>query len=161
MPWVAGATVRYRNMLTQQESIIQRMSKQTAAAETNPHEQEQNRPLIATYFLSSEIPTVRGTGNQQEPVVSFAPGDSLVMLNLSIPQSTGLFRATLSSFVDEQELLRVNQLKPVKTDRGWVVSFPLPSSSVRSDTDYLITLTLQDKTGRATPVSRFLFMVRK
>lgn len=156
-----GATVRYRNMLTQQESIIQRMSKQTAAAETNPHKREQNRPLIATYFLSSEIPTVRGTGNQQEPVVSFAPGDSVVMLNLSIPQSTGLFRATLSSFVDEQELLRVNQLKPVKTDRGWVVSFPLPSSSVTSDTDYLITLTPQDKTGRATPVSRFLFMVRK
>lgn len=156
-----GATVRYRNKLTQQESIIQRMSKQTVAVETKPQGQEQNPPLIATYFLSSEIPTVRGTGNQQEPVVSFAPGDSLVMLNLSIPQSTGLFRATLSSFVDEQELLRVNQLKPVKTDRGWVVSFPLPSSSVTSDTDYLITLTLQDKTGRATPVSRFLFMVRK
>ena len=95
-----GATVRYRNMLTQQESIIQRMSKQTAAAETNPHRGEQNRPLIGTYFLSSEIPTLRGTGNQQEPVVSFAPGDSLVMLNLSVPQSSGLFRATLSSFVD-------------------------------------------------------------
>ena len=137
------------------------MSKQTVSAESKPPGQEQNLPVIATYFLSSEIPTVRGTGNPQEPVVSFAPGDSLVTLNLLIPQSTGLFRATLSSFVDQQEILRVNQLKQVKTDRGWVVSFPLPSSSVSSDTDYLITLSLQDKTGRATAVSRFLFMVRK
>ena len=156
-----GATIRYRNLLAQQESTIQRMSKQPESVETKPHAQEQNPPLIATYFLSSEIPTVRGAGNPQESVVSFAPGDSLVMLNLSVPQSTGSFRATLSSFLDEQELLRQNQLKPVKTERGWVVSFPLPSSSVTSDTDYLITLALQDKTGKATAVSRFLFKVRK
>jgi hypothetical protein len=157
--WLA-ATVHYR--LTQQESIIQRMSKQTAAVvETKPHAQEQNPPHIATYFLSSEIPTVRGTGNPQESVVSFAPGDSLVMLNLPTPQPTGSFQATLSSFLDEQELLRQNQLKPVKTDKGWVVSFPLPSSAVTNDTDYLITLALQDKTGKATAVSRFLFKVRK
>jgi len=158
--WMA-ATAHYRSRLAQQQTTIQQMSKQTVAAETKPQSQDQNPPLVATYFLSSEIPTVRGAGNPQEPVVSFGPGDPLVMLNLVTPQSTGSFRATLASFADDQELLRQNQLKPVKTEKGWVVNFPLPSSAVRNDTDYLITLALQDKTGRATSVSRFLFKVRK
>lgn len=154
------ATVHYRNELAQQESIIQGTSKQALAVESKPPRSEQP-PLIATYFLSSEAPSVRGTGNPQERVVSFAPGDSLVKLNLAIPQFTGSFRATLTSFVDDQELLRQNQLKPLKTENGWVVSFLLPSSSVTNDTDYLVTLALQDKTGKATPVSRFLFRVQK
>jgi hypothetical protein len=160
--WLA-ATVHYKGRLAEQASVAQRMS--TQATETRPIEQEQNPPrpnsVIATYFLSSEIPTVRGTGSAQEPIVTFAPGDSLVMLHLSIPQSTGSFRATLSSFLDEQELLQENQLKPVKTERGPVVSFPLPSSLVTDGTDYLITLSALDKTGKTTPVSRFLFKVRK
>lgn len=158
--WLA-ATAHYRTKLAQQASVIQRISQ----TETKPVNQEQtpprSTPVIATYFLSSEIPSVRGTGNAQEPVVTFAPGESLVMLNLSIAQSTGSFRATLSSFVDEQELLRQNQLTPVKTEKGWVVSVPLPPSSVTNNTDYLVTLAVLDHAGRATPVSRFIFKVRK
>jgi hypothetical protein len=160
--WLA-ATAHYKSRRAEQASVAQRMS--TQATETKPIGQEQNpprsTPAIATYFLSSEIPTVRGTGSAQEPVVTFAPGDSLVMLHLSIPQSTGSFRATLSSFLDEQELLQENQLKPVKTERGPVVSFSLPSSLVTDDTHYLITLFTLDKTGKTTPMSRFLFKVRK
>jgi hypothetical protein len=160
--WLA-ATVHYKSKLAEQANVIQRIS--TQAAGTKPLGQKQtppqSTPVIGTYFLSSGIPTVRGTGNAQETVVSFAPGDSLVMLNLSIPQSTGLFRATLSSFLDEQELLWQNQLKPMKTEKGWVVSVPLPASSVANNTDYLLTLAALDKAGKATPVSRFLFRVQK
>ena len=94
--------------------------------------------------------------------MTFVPGDSLVMLNLSVGRvKHRSYRATLSPFMEEQELLTENLLKPKAKGNDWVLEFALPSSLVADNTHYLITLAALDGQGRTTPITRFLFKVRK
>jgi hypothetical protein len=163
--WLA-ATSNYRGKLAHQQSTIEQMAAQIASQKTAPPAQEQKAPqpakTIATYFLASATPSLRGTDNPAEPVVTFAPGDSLMMLDLAVAQGErGSYRATLSSFPEEQELLRENLLKPIKKSNGWVVEVALPSAHLADRTHYLVTLETLDRGGRVTPVTRVLFEVRK
>lgn len=163
--WLA-ATANYRSKLADQQSTVEHMAAEIASQKTAIASQEQKPPqpakIVATYFFASGNPTLRGTENPEERVVTFAPGDSLVMLNLAVTQGAhGSYRTTLSSFPEEQDLLSENSLKPAKRRNDWVVEFALPSTLVADKTHYLVTLAALDKGGRATPVSRVLFEVRK
>jgi hypothetical protein len=163
--WLA-ATKNYRSKLAHQESTIEHLTAQIASQKTTvaSAEQKPSQPakIIATYFLASANPSLRGTDNPKEEVVTFAPGNSLVMLDLAVARGeNGSYRATLSSFPDEQELFRENRLKPIQKRYGWVVEFALPSAHVRDRTHYLVTLEIPDSGGRMAPVTRFLFEVRK
>ena len=161
-----GARAHYRSKLAQQQKTVEHMAAEIASQQTASASQQQKPPLpkdiVATFFLTSANPSLRGTENPEEPVVTFAPGDSLVMLDLSVVEGKyGSYRASLSSFVEQHELLRENSLKPAKKRNDWVVEFALPSTLVADRTHYLITLEALDGAGRITPVSRFLFEVRK
>jgi hypothetical protein len=163
--WLA-ATANYRRKLAHQQSMVDHMAAQIAskkAANALPEQKPSHAAqVIATYFVASRNPSLRGTGNPEEPVVTFAPGDSLVMLDLAVVEGEhGSYRATVSSFPEEKELLSENSLRPVKRDNDWVVEFALPSTLVADHTHYLVTLDSLDSQVRATSVSRFLFEVRK
>ncbi len=163
--WLA-ATVNYRGKLAHQQSTIEHLASQIASQKTAPPPAEQKHPqpatTIATYFLASATPSLRGTDNPEEPVVTFTPGDSLVMLDLGIAQPEhSFYRATLSSFPEEQELLREDLLRPIKKSDGWVVELALSSARVTDRTHYLVTVETLDRTGHVTPVTRVLFEVRK
>jgi hypothetical protein len=94
--------------------------------------------------------------------VTFAPDVSVVMLDLAVaPGQHRSYRATVSSFPEEQELLRENLLRPIQKRNRWVVEFALPSAHVENRTHYLVTLETLDSGGRVTPVTRILFEVRK
>jgi hypothetical protein len=68
-----------------------------------------------------------------------------------------MYRATLSSFPEEQERLSEATLRPLKSGNRWIVEFALPTALVESDTHYLLTLTPTEGTDSA----RYLFEVRK
>lgn len=159
--WVAGTT-HYRSKAAQVQIPVQQTIAQTAG---NTVPQQQSPALthrIPSYLLASGVPSLRGTENAKEPVVTFAPDNPLVMLDLSISGFTkGSYRATLSNFVDDQELLREDGLIPQKKDGGWIVEFAVPYTLVTNDSHYLVTLVTIDSVGKATPVSRFLFKAQK
>lgn len=158
-----GASAHYRSKLAQQEKTVKHMAAEIASQSAV---QQEKPPLpthiVATFFLTSTNPSLRGTDNPEESVVTFAPGDSLVMLDLAVVEGKhGSYRASVSSFVEQHELLWEDSLKPEKKRSDWVVEFALPSVLVTDRTHYLITLEALDGAGRLTPVSRFLFEVRK
>lgn len=161
-----GASAFYRSKVARQQQTIAHMAAEIASQNAASAPPQQKPPLptdiVATFLLTSASPSLRGTDNPEEPVVTFAPGASLVMLDLSaVEGKNGSYRASLSSFVEQHELLREDSLKPSKTRNGRVVEFALPSTLVVDRTHYLITLDTLDGAGHSTSVSRFLFEVRK
>ena len=148
--------------LAQDHLIIGRMTEEvasqkaaTAALERVPKASAQ---AIARYAFRSEAANLRGIGSPGEPVLTFAPGEALVLLELPTGSDEhGSYRVTLSSFPQEQERLRETALKPVKRQGQWVVEFALPAALVEGDTHYLLALAQPDGgEGR-----RYVFEVRK
>jgi len=163
--WLAG-TANYRGRLAHEQTTFVHVAPDAASRGTAIVPPEQSPPeaakIVATYFFASEKPILRGIQNPEERVVTFAHGDSLVMLDLAVvPGEHAAYRAALSSFPDEQELLRENALSPTKKGNNWVVEFALPSALVAGRAHYLVTLSAADRGGRSTPISRFLFEVQK
>ena len=159
---VLVSSLYFESRLAQDRLVIGRMTEEvasqkvaTAAVERPPKASAQ---AIARYAFRSEPSNLRGMGSPGEPVVTFAPGESLVFLELPAGNDEhGAYRVTLSSFPQEQERLSEPALKPVKREGQWVVEFALPAALVEGDTHYLLALTrLDGAEGR-----RYLFQVRK
>jgi hypothetical protein len=141
------------------EGRAQVASDHAVAPQQKPSESV--RP-IPTFLLAAGIPSLRGTGNAPEPIVPFAPGDPLVMLELpGADPAHRRYRATLSTFADGRQLLSEDLSVRKETDAGAVVAFAVPSALVAGGVHYLVTLATLDPSGRATPVSRFLFKAAK
>lgn len=156
------SSLYFESRLAQDRLVIGRMTQQeasqkvaTAAVERAP---KASVPAIARYAFRSEPSNLRGIGSPGEPVVTFAPGESVALLELPAGSDEhGAYRVTLSSFPQEQERLSETALKPVKREGQWVVEFALPAALVEADTHYLLALTrLDGAEGR-----RYLFEVRK
>jgi hypothetical protein len=162
---VVGALVSslyFGSRLAQDRLIIGRMTEEvasqraaTAALERAP---KASARAIARYAFRGEASNLRGLGSPGEPVVTFAPGESLVLLELPVGNDEhSAHRVTLSSFPQEQERLSEAALKSVKREGQWVVEFALPAALVEGDTHYLLTLSQPDGAeGR-----RYVFEVRK
>jgi hypothetical protein len=163
--WLAR-TANDRSRLAHVQTTAEHIAPDSASRATAIVPPEQGPPepaqIVATYFFAPEKPILRGMENPQERVVTFAHGDSLLKLDLAVvPGEHASYRAALSSFPGEQELLRENALSPRKKGNNWVVEFALPSALVVDRTHYLVTLSAADRGGRATAISRFLFEVQK
>lgn len=161
-----GVTANYRSRLEQEQHILQSSAQepasQKAAVGSSPSSLAQPAAAVPQYFLPLQNPSLRGEDQTEEPVVTFAPGNSLVMLHLPVADDKQRFyRATLSSFVEETERLTENQLKPEKKGNAWFIEFALPSSAVTDNTHYLITMAASDRKNQSGIMARFLFKVRK
>lgn len=161
-----GATLHDRSKLAQEQSRVENLLAQAASHSKPAVSTEQtpslSAPAIPTYSLTSQDPGLRGPGNPAEPVLTFAPRVPLVRLDLSLAQAAhGSYRATLSHFIEDREIITENSLKPISKNGQWVVEFSLPASLVADQTHYLITLATSDNNGKARPIARFVFMVRK
>ena len=147
----------------QDRRIIGRMAAEVAAQRAVIAALEQRAPnpsaqLPAHYAFSSDAPNLRGTGNQGEPVVTFAPAQSMVILELPIAGGEhALYSVKLSSFPEEQERLTETALRPVRNGNRWFVEFSLPAVLVQSNTHYLLALTQMS----GADSGRYLFQVRK
>ncbi len=155
--WLAG-TAHYKSG----KIPVQQTTAQTAGNTVPQQQSPVATHRIPTYLLASGVPSLRGTENAKEAIVTFAPDSPLVMLDLSVSEfMKKSYRATLSDFVDDQELLREDALTSHKKNGGWIVEFAVPSAVVTNDSHYLVTLASIDSGGKATPVSRFLFKAQK
>jgi hypothetical protein len=155
-----GAYLGFR--ISQDRLIIGRMATEVASqkAAISALEQAARRSaqLAARYAFRSDASNLRGTGSPGEPVVSFASGESMVILELPVADGEhALYRATLSSFPQEQERLSETALRPVKSGNHWIVEFALPAGLVDGNTHYLLTLTQMS----GADSGRYLFEVRK
>ena len=160
---VLATSLYFGSRLSQDRLIIGRMTEEVASqkaaiAAALERAPKAPTPAIARYAFRSEASNLRGIGGAGEPVVTFAPGESLVLLELPIGTAAqGVYRVTLSSFPQEQERLSEAALKPVKRAGQWVVELALPAALVETDTHYLLALTGPD--GAEGP--RYLFEVQK
>ena len=139
-------------------------SQHVTIASTNQSTQSAQRQANAalTYLIASGEPNLRGTGHTEETIVTFGPGDRIAILNIAVAADDHhSFRAVLSSFPDEQELLSENALNTAKSENRKVVEFSVPSTVVSDRTHYLVTLYIVDNRGHKTLVSRNLLEVRK
>jgi hypothetical protein len=155
-----GAYLGFR--ISQDRLIIGRMAAevtdQKAAIAALEQAPKRSAQLVAHYTFRSDAPNLRGTGSPGEPVVSFARGEPMVILELPVADSEHtLYRVKLSSFPEEHERLSETALRPVKSGNHWVVEFALPAALVEGDTHYLLTLTQMS----GADSGHYLFEVRK
>ena len=158
--WVAMAAY-YQLRLSREQSVIGQMTAQIAeqhATIASLRRAPSHVGEALTHYAFTSEGSLRGPGNPGEPVVVFGPGESLVVIEL--PATGGeqaSYRATLSSFPEEQERLRETGLRTVLKGTDRIVVFPLPAALVASDTHYLISLTQMN----GADSRRFVFEVRK
>ncbi|MBV8805591.1 MAG: hypothetical protein JO042_11095 [Sinobacteraceae bacterium] len=113
---------------------------------------------VAHYAFRSDAPSLRGTGNPGEPVVSFAPGEAVIILELPVPEGEhGSYHVTLSSFPQEEAQLSEMSLRPVKSGNRWIVEFALPAARVENNMHYLLAMTR----GSSGDTRHYIFEVRK
>jgi hypothetical protein len=113
---------------------------------------------VAHYAFRSDAPSLRGTGNPGEPVVSFAPGEAVIILELPAPDGErGSYHVTLSSFPQEEAQLSEMSLRPVKSGNRWIVEFALPAARVDNKMHYLLAMTR----GSSGDTGHYIFEVRK
>jgi hypothetical protein len=156
----AGAYLAFR--LSQDHLIMSRMAAEIAEQKAAVAALQRVSPgpiqAIARYQFRSESPRLRGTGSPGEPLVSFAPGQSLAILELPVAEGAqALYRVTLSSFPEEQERMSETALQPVRKGEGWFVEFALPARLVEGGTHYVLALT---PLGGAES-TRYVFEVQK
>jgi hypothetical protein len=160
-----GMTAIYRNRLQQEQRTIGSLTAEIASrrAPVTPPETA-SLPAVVTvsrYFFG-ENSNLRGEGGSEEQVVAFTPGNALVMLELPVAREKHeLYRATLSSFMDQTDLLTESELRPSKGSRRRVVEFALPASLVSDNTHYLMTLSAIDSKNVTRTEARFLLKIRK
>lgn len=157
------ASAYFAPRISQDHTVIGHMGEEIAAQKAAIATLEQMPkeviPSIARYAFSSDAANLRGAGSPGEPLVSFASGQSLVILELPVDNDGhGTFRVTLSTFPDQQERLSETALQPVKRGNRRVVEFPLPAAVVEGDGHYLLDLT---HSGGAAADRRYVFEVRK
>jgi hypothetical protein len=117
---------------------------------------------VSIYSIASGGPSQRGAGHDEETIVTLGPGSPMTVLSFAVaPDDRRSYRAVLSSFPEQQELLTENALKPAKRGDGWAVEFAVPSTVVADRTHYLVSLFEADNKGRRTLLARSLFEVRK
>jgi hypothetical protein len=163
------ASAWFAPRISQDRAVIGHMADEVAAQKATIATLQQMPkdviPSIARYAFSAETSNLRapgdlGSGNGGEPVVSFAPGQSLVILELPVDNDEhGPFRVTLSTFPEQQERLSEMALQPVKRGSHRVVEFPLPAALVEGNGHYLLDLTHSG--GGAADARRYVFEVRK
>ena len=157
-----GAYFAYRS--SQDRLVIGQMAAELAAQNATiaglERPQKPSIPLVAQvarYAFSSDLLNLRGGANAAEPVVSFAAGDSMAILELPVADGErGLYRARLSSFPQEHERLTEVELRPVRHGDHWIVEFALPAALVEGDTHYLLALT-----QNGADSARYIFKVQK
>jgi len=160
---VLSSSLYFERRLSEDHIVIQRMTQEMdtrRAAIRSPEPTPARTPAqtIARYAFKSESSNLRGTGSAGEPMVTFAPGDSLVVLALPVNSNErGTYRVTLSTFPQERERLSETALEPVKRGGQWLVEFALPAALVEGDTHYLLAIT---RPGGAEG-NRYVFEVRK
>jgi hypothetical protein len=155
-----GAYLGFR--ISQDRLIIGHMAaevaNQKAAIAALEQVPKRSAQLVAHYAFRSDASNLRGPGSPGEPVLSFASGEAVVILELPVADGEhALYRATLSSFPQEQERLSETALRSVKRANRWIVEFALPAALVEDDTHYLLTLTQMS----GADSGRYLFEVHK
>lgn len=149
--------------ISQDHTVIGRMAEEVAAQKATiaslQHLPKETVPSIVRYAFGSDAANLRGAGNPGEPLVSFAPGHSLVILELPVDSDApGTFRVTLSTFPEQRERLSETALQPVKRGGLRVVEFQLPAALVEGNAHYMLELT---RTGGGADARRYVFEVRK
>jgi hypothetical protein len=160
---VLASGLYFQSRLARDQTALGRLSDQVSAQQATIVSLKQTAPEHSAspptrYAFSANTPNLREAGQAGEPVIIFAPGEPLAVLEL--PAQSGehaSYRATLSSFPDEEARLTEAALRPVKRGESWVVEFALPASLVENDTHYLLNLT----PTAGSEGTRYLFEVRK
>jgi len=154
--YLGFATSRDRHLIEQMAAQLAAQKAALVELERGPKPAIPSVAEVAHYAFSSDLPNLRGAGSAGEPVVSFAPADSMVLLQLPVSGGDGTYRVRLSSFPQDEERMIETALRPVKHGDQWIVEFALPAALVDGGSHYLLALT-QGGADRG----RYLFEVHK
>ena len=159
---VVVSSLYFAPKLSQDRLVIGRMTQENEKREATitalEHAPTQPIQTVVHFAFSSASSGLRGPGEGGEPVVTFASGAALAVLELPVnPGTQTTYRVTLSAFPAGRERLSEPALTPVKRGERWIVEFALPAAMVESDTHYLLAMTQADGESE----QHYLFEVRK
>jgi hypothetical protein len=92
--------------------------------------------------MPDELAT-RGNGAAETPSVTVPahPGEIRLELPIAAADAARSFHGTLKTFLQDKEILAVNQLKAQKDASGvTIVTFSVPSTALKANMDYTVDL---------------------
>ena len=166
---IAGVlgTVKYHLESTRQQAAAEILRRQLSwekserASLQQQLDKKRDSASLVAYRLTPEDFNARGGQGIKEPIVSLPPGTALVVLELPVSSQRTSYRATLKSFLENQEVLSEGSLQPEPRNGSTVVSFALPSSLVTDRKHYVVTLHPIGSSGRSDRVRTFTFYLVK
>ncbi|HWF03092.1 MAG TPA: hypothetical protein VHA06_05360 [Candidatus Angelobacter sp.] len=108
-----------------------------------PAQIAQANELPVTYRLMPDELATRGNGAAETPSVTVPahPGEIRLELPIAAADAARSFHGTLKTFLQDKEILAVNQLKAQKDASGvTIVTFSVPSTALKANMDYTVDL---------------------
>jgi hypothetical protein len=149
-----AATARLQDDLSREKAVRASLEKrlQSAVTPTEP----------VSYKLFPDEGFTRGEDNPPMVVVSLPSSPGLVNLEIPIEESgRHTYRAALTLFAGQEEILSLNLLSPIPTAAGPVVVVSLPSRVLRNHSVYTIHLRERRTSGALEEINSFSFRVQE
>jgi hypothetical protein len=164
--WIAGTILSRRDLSRQQErleavskELAQEKELRKALQHSIANEGESRPPGI--YRLIPDDIHIRSSENAGATVVRLYAKSPLVILELPVADRKKAYRAALTPFLKQQEILRESFIEPLRRDEASFVEFSLPSSLVSDGEHYVISLRSIGKGGSGELYRTFTFLVVK
>ena len=158
--WLLGTVPRQQKLSGQPPSLYVENTAPQSTATPKPSELAQAHEVSATYRLVSDDLATRGNGGADMPSVGVPGRPVLVQLELPVAAAEAhkVFRATLKTFLKDEEILSENKLKAHKDASGvTVVTFELPTTFLEVNTDYTVDLRSLSASGAPAEASTYTF----
>ena len=124
-------------------------------------DEKQYSASLASHRLTPEDLRMRNGEGLKETEISVPPGVSVVVLELPVSGKPTSYRASLKTFVANQEIVSESALRPELRNGNMVVALSVPSSLMEDRKHYVVVLYAANGAGRLEKVRFFTFHVVK
>jgi hypothetical protein len=161
---VRFALVRDHNVPSVPPAVSQ--SSPTLNVPPNPSPSATPLPQIAAahvvYTLVPDELVTRGSGGN-ETVIAVPNEQAIIDLELPVRSEYAQknFRASLKLFFKPGEILRENNLRPKRSDKGLVVTFAVPSEHLTAGQEYAVELRIDNPGQKPETVESYGFRIKR
>jgi hypothetical protein len=160
--WIVGTYVHRHPPASEAPASpgVVEVEKAPPQPEATPAQIARANELPVTYRLVPDEFATRGNGSADTPSVTVPVHTVLIRLELPIASAdaAGTFHGTLKTFLEDKEILAVNQLKAQQDGSGVAtVTFSVPSTALKANTDYTVELERHNPNVMVEKLSTYTF----